>query len=309
MPDTNERHDTATAKPNGKGEQVRKAFISAPAGVDTKPLREVLGRRGIDSFFADEMDLPGRSLPEVLVEGMAEADLIIAILDTERNNSNVLFELGFAMGQGKRVLVLAPTDDILPGVALTGMPTIRARPQDTERIEFGLNQVLAAPRRKDKPKKTPTKQTHPIGVVADHLLRELTPEINGEHVEQLVWKALVESGITTLSGLKEDSVLAVWSDDLEPWVGNPLVIEIKSNVRGKDQLDQAINQVLRGLGARGATWGLLLYCGTVPASLKARLQGSPVLAISVEEFLRSLKQEGFADVVRRLRNERVHGGA
>src|SRR5262249_53348662 len=89
MPGTNKRHVTTTVKPHNNGEPGRKAFISAPGGGDTKALRKGLGRRGVDSFFEDEMDLPGRSLPEVLVEGMAEADLIIAILDTERNNSNV----------------------------------------------------------------------------------------------------------------------------------------------------------------------------------------------------------------------------
>jgi hypothetical protein len=209
----------------------------------------------------------------------------------------------------KQALIFAPAEEIFPGVMLTGMHTVRATPRDAEKIAFGLDQALAAPRKNGKPKKGAEKQTHPIGALAEQLLHEVTPEIDGRHLDEVIEKAITASGVRTLSEGKDDGPLAVWSDDLEPWVGNPLLIETRAGRCGTDRLEQVIAQVQRWIEARGAMWGLFLHPGQLPDSVKARLRGTTVLAMSVDEFLRALKDEGFADVVRRLRNDRVHGKA
>jgi hypothetical protein len=296
-----------TAEKDGTTQTVKKAFITAPPGLDIHFLRNTLRRRGIESFFADEVGLPGSSLPEILTEGLDEADLVIGFLDAERNNGNVLFELGFAMALGKRVLVFTPNEEIFPGVLLTGMQTVRATPHDEERIEFGLTQAIAAPRKKEKTRKEPVKQTHPIGELAEQLLAEIPPGTDPRRVEEVIAKAIKQSGVTTLSATKDAGILAVWSDDLEPWVGNPLLVEIKTGRCNGDLLEKGVEQVRRGIEARGASWGLFIHSGLLPPGLKKRLRGTSVLAISVEDFLRSMKDEAFADLVRGLRNDRVHG--
>lgn len=135
---------TTDTRPNGVSSGVKKAFISAPAGVDTSILREALQRRGIQSFLADEVNLPGRSISEVLQHSMAQADFVIGVLGAQGDNNNVLLELGFALGLHKRVLVFSPTDELLPGITLTGMATIRATLQDKD----GSTKFLRHPRRK-----------------------------------------------------------------------------------------------------------------------------------------------------------------
>jgi hypothetical protein len=304
MPEAPEKAQRTGAK--GNSAAPRRAFLATPAGADTRVLRNALARRGIESLSADEMDMPGRSISEVLQESIGAADLVIAALDPRLNNSNVFLELGLALGLDKRLLLLSPTAEVLPGITLTGMPTIRATLQDAERIEFGLDQVLAAPKRREGPKKKPQPQTHPIGALSERLVGEITADVSPQRLEEIVRTALAESGIATASGPK-DEVLAVWSDDLEPWVGNPLLVEIKANVRTPAQLGEALEQMKRGVAERGTTWGLLLYSGPLDGHPPGPPRGSPVLAISVTDFLRALSKEGFADVVRRLRNERVHG--
>jgi hypothetical protein len=55
-------------------------------------------------------------------------------------------------------------------------------------------------------------------------------------------------------------------------------------------------------------WGLLIYNG--PTLAPASVPCPPnVLLIQAEKFVESLRDIGFGDLIRRLRNERVHGGA
>jgi hypothetical protein len=308
MPASPDKEQLTQIRRNGASSPVRKAFLSAPSGVDTTTLQKMLARQGIESFFADEISLPGSTLAEALRESMAAADLVILVLDPKQNNSNVFLELGVALGLRKRVLVLAPMSDLLPGIDLSGIPVIRASLHDLERIEFALRQILAAPQKKDRPGKKRPRKTHPIGNRADELLKELTPDIDSQHLAELVWKALAESGVTTTAETnhKED-IRAVWSDDLAPWVSNPLPIEIRAMERDPKALEGLIEQFTKWLEARGAAWGLLLHSGTLTGTVQERLKNSPVLAISAEKLFAALKKEGFADIVRRLRNDRFHG--
>jgi hypothetical protein len=272
-------------------------------------LRQALTRRGIESFFADEVSLPGTTLAEALRESMAQADLVVCAFAASQENSRVFLELGVAIGMRKRALVLSPTFDILPGIAASGIPTIRATLQDQDRIEFGLRQVLAAPRKQGNQPAEFRKQTHPLGGRADELLKEVTPGPDSQPFKELVRKALVESGVDSLVEAKDEPLLAVWVDDLEPWVSNPLLIKFEAGGCGPAQFAQVIEDFEHDLASRGVPWGLLLHRGTLTPALKEKLKGSPVLALSASGLLEALKAEGFADIVLRLRNERVHGGA
>src|SRR5437879_2385988 len=132
MPVTSKPEKNAALQANGSNGPVKKAVISAPAGVDTSVLRRLLDRRGITSFYPDEISLPGRTVSEALQEAMAGADLVVLILDAQKNNNNVFLELGVALGMRKRLLVLSPSEEIVPGVLLTGVPVTRANPTETE---------------------------------------------------------------------------------------------------------------------------------------------------------------------------------
>jgi hypothetical protein len=276
-------------------------------------LRRLLDRRGIASYFPDEISLPGRTTAEALQEAMAGADLVVLVLDAHENNSNVLLELGVALGMGKRLLLLAPSAVVAPGMLLTGIPVIRGNPTETEKIEFGLDQVLAAPAKAAGAGNRPEKQTRPLGEKADLLVEQWRsdPASPAERLEHVVLQALTDSGITSHAwGVRGDggADLAVWSDDFEPWVSNPLLIRIASGRLSADEFRGAVAHLARALDATGSLWGLLIYEQTLADSARQALQGSFVLALSVEDLLRSLKSQALGDIVRRLRTDRVHGG-
>src|SRR5580658_2113992 len=72
------------------GDKPRKtAFISAPRTADTKALREILDGLGINTVTVFEAASPGRRLAEVIVEGIRDSDIIVALLGAGEMNSNV----------------------------------------------------------------------------------------------------------------------------------------------------------------------------------------------------------------------------
>jgi hypothetical protein len=90
---------------------MQKVFISHTAR-DTEWARsfaKALKERGV-SVWLDEFDVqPGESLREALESGLRNSDVFVALLDAEAPaKPNLFFELGAAIGMGKRVVPIVP---------------------------------------------------------------------------------------------------------------------------------------------------------------------------------------------------------
>jgi len=90
---------------------MRKVFISHTAR-DTdwaRSFAKALKDRGISVWF-DEFDVqPGESLRDALESGLRDSDVLVALLDAEAPaKPNLFFELGAAIGMGKRVVPIVP---------------------------------------------------------------------------------------------------------------------------------------------------------------------------------------------------------
>ena len=70
---------------------------------------EALREQSVDVWFDDWQIQIGESLREALETGLRESDAIVAILTpTNARRPNVLFELGAALGTGKRLIPIVP---------------------------------------------------------------------------------------------------------------------------------------------------------------------------------------------------------
>jgi len=90
---------------------MRKVFISHTSR-DTEWARSfanALKERGVSVWF-DEFDVqPGESLREALESGLRNSDVFVALLDAEAPpKPNLFFELGAAIGMGKKVVPIVP---------------------------------------------------------------------------------------------------------------------------------------------------------------------------------------------------------
>lgn len=98
---------------------MQKVFISHTAR-DTEWARSfanALKERGVSVF--DESDVkPGEPLREALESGLRSSDVFVALLDAETPaKPNLFFELGAAIGMGKRVVPIVPK-----GIDLGALP-------------------------------------------------------------------------------------------------------------------------------------------------------------------------------------------
>jgi hypothetical protein len=143
-------------------------------------------------------------------------------------------------------------------------------------------------------------------------LRSAIESNDHRHVERVVVQALQGSGADIVSEASNPDLgadIAVWSDALQSLIGNPLLIEVKSRFGGADELRRAANKLSAAVTSRGGNWGLLLY-GHGPQDLAVKAKSLPptVLVFSIDELIEQLRARSFAEVIRDLRNRRVHGG-
>ena len=289
--------------------RIRRAFVSAPDSLDISMIREALTERGITPYGIE--DDFGGSIPEILKDCLVQADLVIVAMGSGGHNDNVYFELGFAVAMQKRILVLAPRDEIS---SFYSMPYLRIDPSDKESIGFGLDQILNAPEGKFRVGRS-LHQTRPIGKLADELLGQIRSrgQISERETLTILNDVLRASGIESTSvssehrhepGIKMD--MAVWSDDFDPWIGNPLLIEVKQLVADSAALTKEVGRMGATLAKTGTEWGLLI-CQLGDFHPGEELKKSRVLLMTVEDLLESLRDQSLGDILRKLRNRRVHG--
>jgi hypothetical protein len=288
------------------------AFIAAPPATDTSVLREELDRRGIYAYELDEVASAGMSQTELIDESIRRADLVVVVLGGE-GRENVLVELGFALALKKRVLALVPPDSELP---VEPVPYLRTRPDNREAIAFGLTQLLAAPGPSRPGKNDALLKTKPLGPIADELLRKWQvagAQPDEQKLEEIVHDALTASGIAVMSrsltrGSDSRADIAIWSDDFEPWVGNPFLIEVRTRIAGRGDLERVLGQISVLMEKTRTPWGLLLYCCEEDGATAMETPRHPRLfTLTIGQFLERLRETSLRNLLREMRNRRIHG--
>lgn len=287
-------------------------FISAPAGANLGVLRGALESRGLRVLVPHDLTV-GADWASEIQKQLAQADLVVGVLTSERQSPWVLFELGQASALGRRiVLITSPKADPIP-FSLHQFLVLRIDLDNEEAIRFALDQLLSAP----APKREPTIQSKPfqgLGAKADDLIAVLERSLatsDWQSVEQVVSDALRASGadvVVTSQDRDFGADFAVWSDVLEPFVGNPLLVEVKARIRGKAEAARAMRQLASYVGASGSRWALLLYGEGPDPDSQPWMGGAPnILVLPLRSLLDALRTRGFPELVRDLRNRRVHG--
>lgn len=288
--------------------QIQTCFITAPAGANLEVLTDALRQRGVRVVVPESLE-PGAEFGAEILNLITGVDLVIGVLTRARRSEWVLFELGLAWGRGKRVVLFAPPNSVHLPSSVRGVLTVRANPSNREAVAFALDQLLAAP----EPARTPVsppKETRPLGSAAETYLQGSLAQVanvSSADLEALVAHALREAGVDVVTHSEPRDLgvdLAIWSDALQPSVGNPLLVEIKARLPTPRAAADAAQHLSKYVAAAGGLWGLLLY-----RDGPDELRGLPpnVLALSIETLFRRLERRSFEEIVRDLRNSRVHG--
>lgn len=290
----------------------KKAYITAPPLTDTTLVRRALEAKGVSTFSPDELDLPGQNMTEAMRDALTRVDLVVALVDSTKESNLVFYELGLAQALGKPAVVLLARDASAETWVACGIPSIRFDPMNPSGLDFGIDLILATPRQAGKSRPAAEKQTHALGKRAQAFLAQLKEAgdaLTADDFETLIADVIRASGVQILSTSEQAQNginIAVWSNDLSPWVVNPLLIQLKLRPRTARELTDSAELLRRSLSPSGMLWALLLYHGS---AVEPSIVPTPpnVLLLRAETFIEELQTIGFGDLVRRLRNQRVHG--
>src|SRR5206468_5206393 len=118
---------------------MKTCFISAPVTIDLTALKNALRAEGIKPVLPFELPIRGANFREQIEKAIKKAQLFIGVLSSNADNFNVLFELGYAWAQRKRVAVIQDRSFELPP-NVSGFPVLKSDLNDQEKIQSFLKQ-------------------------------------------------------------------------------------------------------------------------------------------------------------------------
>jgi hypothetical protein len=291
----------------------KKCFISAPIGTDLTVLRQALKVRNVEVLQPHDLAAGSDWATETRAQ-ILQASLVVGVLSGNYASSWVLFELGQAAALERQILLIAPPSVESVPFSLHQMLVLRIEPDNEEAIVFALDQLLSAPDKTSKALSVQPKPLVGLGSKVDQLLVSLDQSLSSREskaVEKVVSDILYASGsdvVVTSPNSEFGADFAVWSDLLESFVGNPLLVEVKVQINSKETALRAGKQLAAHISASGTLWGLLLY-GDGPDVEGEWWEYMPpnVMVYPIRLFLSELRTRAFAEIVRDLRNRRIHG--
>jgi len=308
-------------------QKMRNCYVAVPTNTDLSIIEELLAERQIQLILSADLPSTGSTFLEGLVNTISNADLFIAVLSPEQSNDQIYMELGIAIAKERRIFILAPPG-VSPTLDIAEIPTIRTDAANRDAISFMLDQILEAPPRKYKPQLSWSgpQNGQPIGDLADELLKQLdAPGIREDEIIDLLMVALRKSVPSTIirSPLFEDNNnlapvghskrivrpdLMVWSDELGPWIGNPLIVEVKRMFQAKKDCTRAVQQVLDYLQLSQTRSGVIIYANKMPFIDNISSISPPnIFFLEIHELFNAMRIKSFARVMIDLRNRRMHG--
>jgi len=300
---------------------MKSCFISAPYGYKSTALLFALERRGIKGIFVTELqDFDGMVTAHV-ASAIKSCDITLCIAETSKDLKERLFELGIAFGMGKKVILVASYDAGELPFGSSEIPSIRLSSSNPDEISDYVQEILKYGKTTPIKKKYTFTPSHPIGEYSEKLLERLH-QINqkyhftdsyrtfGRDIEKLVSETIRKSGVNVVSEFRSRynrPDIAIWSDELAPYMANPLIVEVKGVIRNSSDLRMATEQLLRYINESNSEFGLLVYLDGIKVNeVEYDLPGQ-ILAISVKKLISLLENISFGDIVKQLRNERIHG--
>jgi hypothetical protein len=101
--------------------------------------------------------------------------------------------------------------------------------------------------------------------------------------------------------------LVVWIDELEPYFGNPILIEVKERIISNEDANKTIQQVLNYLSVTHLKLVIVLATEISPSALEIIASEPDLYFFELPQILDRLQNESFSQIIVKERNARVHG--
>ena len=287
----------------------RACYISSPPGVKTAVIEKVLESRDLVTILGSEVaksaDVSGKNI----LNSIVSSDYMIAVLRSGAENTNVYYEIGLAHGLGKRTLIFASPEIKQSVTKLKSSLYIRLEINNEDSVAFVIDQILGEPEIELNFPGISVGRNKPIGKLAEELLSDLNnPDSTwGAHPENAVVRALGTSGVNALVKSKYwdyGADIAVWADELENIIGNPLLVEVKQTISGTTSITRLSNQLESYLDHSNAEYLLLLYLDGPDSDSKAWEQiPDSVFHMHIPDFLETFGNNNLIQIVSSIKDE------
>jgi hypothetical protein len=239
-----------TLKPR-HGSKLR-CFISAPFGCDVESVVRALRTYNIECRRLDTARL-GRSLSQTVAGEIRRADFLCGVFPEEHDISSTLFEVGFAMGAGIPVIILAEIAVKLPS-DFASLPYGRMALSDSRTVLTAIRGLLRSLQQKKR--RVKDQKLRPVlpaeegqlgpetagesrprskvpGVDKERALERLhqlatsTEPSSGKMFEEFIAQLFREAGLLVAAqpGPADRGVdLAIWLDDVATALANPILV-------------------------------------------------------------------------------------
>jgi len=300
---------------------VKSCYVSIPRKSWVIELAEELKLRGIKAVFATDLEKFEGSYASTVASVIKSCDITLCIADDEESLKTVLFEAGIAFGIGKKVLLATSYEAGNIPINYSEFPIIRLGSSRYIEIANYVEELMKYGKRTISKKKYNFIPSKPIGEYSNKYLDSLRKiEVNitegydrgkaSQGFEKIVVDAIRKSGVNIVSEFsfgKYRPDIAIWSDELTYIGANPLIVEVKLTIKSVSDVDRVAVQLNHILHESNSKYGLLVYLNGPDRSEYFYELPSNIIAISGYELLELLKNESFGEVIRSLRNQRVHG--
>jgi hypothetical protein len=293
----------------------RTCYIVSSWKIDISPLVYALEKRNVTITRAEHTS-PQFSIADGIRDQIRDAEFVIGVLGRPQDNTNVYYEIGLAHGLDKRVLLFSTEPTLELPFNLEQLYIVRSALSNSDAIDFSIDQILSAPPLTEKRRSNKSKSTSkPLGNRATEFLNRLnnlSQSGAARQLEELVSDLLKACAVDVVAeSLSKDTGadFAIWSDELEPTVGNPLIVEVKQTLEQKSDIANVGKEIAKYLTNTGRSWVILLYQNGIEAGNPIWTKLPPtVLVFRLDELILQLRDTSLPDVVRIRRNQIAHGG-
>jgi Restriction endonuclease len=285
----------------------RRCFISAPFGTDTAVLRKALEDH--DILWRDATNIEaGTNWSDVLDKEISRADFVCVILPVERSE-NSFFELGMSYGKHKPILAFVNSEAELPREIKT-LTYFRSDPTKPDAVASALRTFLEHARPK------PRKQGRPVSARSDSPQLDITGIVeSGADVERRTANLFRKAGFIlsegdggVAPGRDRGVDFAVWIDELEQPLGNPILVQVKAGDFSERRLREAAMQLRTYMEKTHSHSGLLIYWDKSNREFPRVSSKWPmVFQLSGPALADLVARNELPDELVRLRNAAVHG--
>ena len=260
-----------------------RCFISAACGDRLDALQRVLNRLGITGESATT-GTPRRPVPFTVAAAIKRAEFVIGVFHDLGPSSNVVLELGIAVGLNKPMLLLDSGANAIP-FDLSSYPYFPTDLQDEDVLHFQLEGFLRSLRRPHCGK----------ALRAQRVIRDESFETA---LEQSVATAILRAGgrvsVPSCSGQSNIVDLLIWLPHQDRNLFNPAAVEVRDRVYS-DELPTLQRKLAEFVRSSGLGCGLIVVNSANLERERRRLPPVPsVYVIGLHEMTSKLENSELA---------------